>query len=279
FTLADVEAGDIQLTQDSSSVTPSYTITATIMITDFSSASNAADVLLSDQGVYAPQLVNNYLEVTQGKATTLSNRYLSAQEPPHGQVPGNSTMFYVSNVEYGHFSLISEPKTWIGSFSQQQLLAGQVQFVQDVSLSIPSYQSQVKVSDLLSASLPASIFFTPVNEPLPIPPENGNNGYTTIQKAIISAVISGSIGILFALVQICLKRSANRKLLQALGESQDQYDSTVVSPVAREIARQIKITGFMNHTERIITSPLGEKRAELTELYQKKKAEFGFETS
>ena len=164
FTLAEVEAGDIQLTQDSSSVTPSYTITATIIITDFSSAPDAADVLLSGQGVYAPQLVNNYLEITQGKATTLSNRYLSAQEPPNGQAPGNNTMFYVSNIEYGHFSLISRPQTWITSFSQQQLLESQVQFVQDGSSSAPGYQSQVEASNLLSASLPASIFFTPVND-------------------------------------------------------------------------------------------------------------------
>ena len=56
------------------------------------------------------------------------------------------------------------------------------------------------------------------------------------------------MGILFALVQICLKRSANRKLLQALGDSKEQYDLTVVRPVAQEIARQIKITGCMNHT-------------------------------
>ena len=49
-------------------------------------------------------------------------------------------------------------------------------------------------------------------------------------------------------MQVCLKRSANKKLLKALGDSTDQYDLTVVRPVAKEIARQIKITGFMNHT-------------------------------
>ncbi len=249
FTLAEVEAGDIQLTQDSSSVTPSYTITATIIITDFSSAPDSADVLLSDQGVYAPQLMNNYLEITQGKATTLSNRYLSAQEPPNGQAPGNNTMFYVSNIEYGHFSLISRPQTWITSFSQQQLLENQVQFVQDGSASAPGYQSQVEASNLLSASLPASIFFTPVNEAPPTPtPMGGDSGYSTVQKAIISAVISGGFGIGFALIQICLKRLSNRKLLQVLGEDKDDYDLKVVRPVAKEIAGRIKITGFLNAT-------------------------------
>ena len=94
--------------------------------------------------------------------------------------------------------------------------------------------------------MPASVFFTPINIPPPI--LGGNSGYTTIQKAIISAVVSGTIGILFAVVQICLKRAANKKLLQALGEGSDDYELKVVRPVAKEIARQIKITGFMNHT-------------------------------
>ena len=81
------------------------------------------------------------------------------------------------------------------------------------------------------------------------PPSLGENiGYTTLQKAIIGAVISGTIGIFFAGLQICLKRAANKKLLQTLGEGQDEYDLQVVQPVAREIARQIKITGLMNHT-------------------------------
>ena len=245
FTLAEVEAGDIQLTQDGSLVTPSYTITATVIPTALSSAPDVADVLLCNQSICAPQLVHNYLIVTQGKATLLSNRYLSAQEPSTGQALGNNTMFYMSNIEYGHFSLLSKPQTWIGSFSQQQLLEGQVQFVQDGSLSIPSYQSQVEAFNFLSASLPARIFFTPVNVPSPI---LGGDDSSTIQKAIISAVISGAFGILFAVVQACLKRAANRKLLQTLGDSKEDYDITVVTPVAREIARQIKITGFMNHT-------------------------------
>ena len=249
FTLTELQAGDIELTQDGSPVTPSLTVTA-YGVKQISSAPTPVSVNFSSQGVYAPQLVNNYLTVTQGQSTRLSNRYLSAQRPPTGQALDNMTIFYVSNIEYGHFSLINQPQTWISSFNQQQLLEGQVQFVQDGSLSIPGYQTEVEASNLFSASVPASIFFTPVNEPpTPIPTApGGDSGYSTVQKAIISAVVSGGIGIGFALVQVCLKRVANRKLLQALGDNADHYDLTVVRPVAKEIARQIKITGFMNHT-------------------------------
>ncbi len=244
FTLTDLEAGDIQLTQDGGSVTPSLTVTAE-GVKQISSAPQQVLVYFSNQSVYAPQLVHNFLRVTQGKATVLSNQYLSGQEPPDGQALGNETMFFVSHIEYGHFSLINEPQTWITSFNQQQLLTSQVQFVQDGSASTPSYKAAVQAFGLQSASLSANIFFTPVNIPAPT---FGGDDSSTIQKAIISAVISGAFGILFAVVQACLKRAANRKLLQTLGDSKEDYDMSVVTPVAREIARQIKITGFMNHT-------------------------------
>ncbi|MBS0351246.1 MAG: FG-GAP repeat protein [Proteobacteria bacterium] len=247
FTLAQLQVSQIELTQDGSLITPSYTITARGMASQ-SSGQSSALVYFSNQGVYAPQLVNNYLTVIQGQATRLSNQYLSAQNPLNDQALDNQTMFYISNIEYGHFSLTTQPRTWITSFSQQQLLENQVQFVQDGSIATPGYQAAVLAFGLQSASLPASIFFTPVESP-PSPPLTGSDsGYTTIQKAIISAVVSGTIGILFAVVQACLKRAANRKLLQALGDSKEPYELTVVNPVAKEIARQIKITGFMNHT-------------------------------
>ena len=85
----------------------------------------------------------------------------------------------------------------------------------------------------------------------PSPHLGGDSGYTTIQKAIIGACISGGMGIGFALIQICLKRVANRKLLQALGEGTNDYDQNVVRPVAQEIAGRVKITGFLNATTNI----------------------------
>ncbi len=246
FTLAEIQAGDIEVTQDGKLITPGYTLIAQ-SATGQSSAPNQALVYFSNQGVYAPQLVNNYLSVTQGESTVLSTRYLSAQQPSTGQVLDNATMFYVSDIQYGHFSLTSQPQTWISSFSQQQLLESQVQFVQDGSPSIPGYLTEAEASNLFSATLPANIFFTPVNEPSTAQ-GGGDSGYTTIQKAIISAVVSGTIGLFFAVLQICLKRAANKKLSQALGEGTDDYDLTVVRPVAKEIASRLKVTGFMNHT-------------------------------
>lgn len=80
------------------------------------------------------------------------------------------------------------------------------------------------------------------------PGNASSSTYSTVEKAIIGAVVSGTIGIFFAIVQVCLKRASNKKLADALGESKEAYEEEVLQPVAREIARQIKITGFMNYT-------------------------------
>ncbi len=265
FTLAELQAGDIQLTDDGSLITPSYTITVE-GVKSLSSAPNQTQVYFSSQGMYAPQLVNNYLSVTQGEATVLSNRYLSAMQPD-GQALNVTAMFYVSDITHGHFSLTAQPQTWLSFFSQEQLSSGQVQFVQDGSLSVPGYSSAVQAFGLQSASQPAGIFFTPVNETPPSTSSSGSLEYSTVQKAIIGAVVSGTIGIFFAVFQVCLKRAANKKLLQALGEGTDEYDLTVVRPVAKEIAQRIKITGFLNATtNREMASFKGAVRSLLTAL-------------
>lgn len=71
---------------------------------------------------------------------------------------------------------------------------------------------------------------------------------SSLQKTIAAAVVSGVIGLGFAVLQICLKRAASQKLQQALSDEKNTYDLEVVRPVGQEIVRRIKITGFMNYT-------------------------------
>jgi Cadherin-like/Putative Ig domain/FG-GAP repeat len=72
----------------------------------------------------------------------------------------------------------------------------------------------------------------------------GNNSLTT---TIASSVVSGSIGLLFLLLKLCLQRAANKKLDEALGDTKD-YEQKVVRPLGRAIAQRLKITGFMGNT-------------------------------
>ena len=74
---------------------------------------------------------------------------------------------------------------------------------------------------------------------------SGSRNWLT--TAIASSVVSGSIGLFFLLLKICLQRAANKKLEEALGETGD-YEQKVVRPLGRAIAQRLKITGFMDHT-------------------------------
>ena len=291
----------------------------------------------SDQGVVAPQIISNNLFITQGSTVVLNSQNVDALQNST-QPLSPQAKFFVSEVTHGYFSISSLPGFIANAFTQSQLHNGSVQFTQDNSLSPPSYRLAVLALGLESASLPATIFFRPVNQPprlvnsltdqtatvgepftyaiptdsfvdpegesltyqvsrynssTPLPgwlhfeessqrfigtpalkdfidvnvsaqdPEglstttdftinvisaSAGSGFTTWEKTILGALISGGIGIGFAVAQICLKRMANKKLLQVLGEGDSKYDQEVVRPVAKEIAQRLKITRFMNAT-------------------------------
>jgi hypothetical protein len=336
FTLSDIQAGRVQVTQDGSNIAPTYLLSCGGK-TGVSSAPVTVITQFSDHGVFAPQIVNNNLFITQGSTVVLNSQNVDALQNST-QPLSPQAKFFVSEVQHGYFSIASLPGFIANAFTQSQLHNGSVQFTQDNSLSPPSYRLTVLALGLESASLPASIFFRPVNQPpklvhsladqtatvgqpftyaIPVDsfvdPEgesltfsinrfnsslslpdwlhfNGlDNRFTgtptvvdfipvnvtaqdpeglaassdftinvaappsdsslsTWQRTIIGAMISGGIGIGFALVQICMKRLANKKLMQVLGAGDSTYEQDVVRPVMKEIAQRIKITGCMNAT-------------------------------
>ncbi len=339
FTLTALQTGLIEVIQDGSSIAPSYTIQATGSGGQSSAPSLVTTQFSNQQGVFAPRMALNTLFVTQGQPTILGLPNIQASQE-NGQPVADSAVFYLSGVSHGEWTLTDSPGLLISSFSQARLKNATVRFIPDNSRSVPGYQLSVldPVSGLQSASLPASVFFTPLNQPpqlmsalpekivtvgepfsftipfgafqdpqgealqyvvsrfnnltalpgwlqfnslnqrftgtpltpdfidvnvtainfaelvtttdftLQVSPVAGSSDSTSLQKTIAAAVVSGTIGVLFAVVQICLKRAANQKLRHALGDDQDAYDVQVVRPVAKEIARRLKITGFMNYT-------------------------------
>ena len=338
FTLNDIQAGDIKLTQDGSLIAPSYAISATSPGSGVTSVASTVDTHFSSQGIEAPRLLSNYLLVTQGAAITLTPQNIAALQS-NQPVAGNA-VFYVSTVTHGRFILSSDPSVSIPLFTQQQLQNLSVQFSHDGSRMMPGYLTSVSLQGLQSASLAAAIFFKTVNQPpvlagslvdqtaqlgqsftyaIPagtfVDPEGEpvtlsvkrfnsaqpldswisfdplNNRFSgvpnvidsmdiavmardpeglisapadfvltvlpqpapaaggiSLEKAIGSAVASGLVGLFFAGLQIYLKRAANKKLAQALGDSVEPFDLNVVRPVAKEIANQVKVTGCMNYT-------------------------------
>lgn len=103
-----------------------------------------------------PHLVNNALNVKQGKTVILTTENLSASDP---EISASSLLFIVSNVSHGHFGLINNPGVTVTSFSQTQIQNAQVLFVPDGSSQAPSYRIAVSDGKVATTSQAALITF------------------------------------------------------------------------------------------------------------------------
>ena len=66
---------------------------------------------------------------------------------------------------------------------------------------------------------------------------------TSLETTLISAIVSGVVGLGFFGLKVGLQYLADKKLKG----DKDDYDIHVVGPVARAIAKRVKITGFMDN--------------------------------
>ena len=108
-----------------------------------------------------PALGNNSLSLLEGETVVLSVANLSATDVDDAD---SSLIFNVSNVTGGHFALASAPQTLIASFTQAQITASQVVFIQNGSESAPTYDVSVTDSNTSTVATAASVTFTNVND-------------------------------------------------------------------------------------------------------------------
>src|SRR5690606_14304686 len=107
----------------------------------------------------APALANNALAVADGGSVVLSAANLSASDSDSDP---EDLVFTVSEVAGGRFELVSNPGVAITSFTQAQVNAGAVQFVDDDDGQAPAYN--VSVSDGGSATPPVAGSVTLVDQ-------------------------------------------------------------------------------------------------------------------
>ncbi len=110
----------------------------------------------------APVLVNNVLTVEPGRSVVLTGNDLSATDADN---PNAGLVFTASRLGGGHFELVGTPGTAVSSFTQAQVDAGQVRFVQDGSSTVPSYD--ITVSDGSLSAGPATVRINLVGDPDP----------------------------------------------------------------------------------------------------------------
>jgi len=103
----------------------------------------------------APVVLRNQLTLSAGDSIVLSSAMLAATDADHAD---SGLTFAITSVSGGQFELISDPGVAITSFTQAQVTAGQVRFVDDGDNSAPDYTVQVSDSLVNIVSRPTINF-------------------------------------------------------------------------------------------------------------------------
>ena len=107
-----------------------------------------------------PELVNNTLSIAEGQAVVLTPAQLSATD-----VDSNDPdlLFMVTNVQHGEFQLVTTGAT-VTSFTQQQIIDGEIQFVHDGGEDAPAYSVTVTDGLLVDTGTSDVIFTADAND-------------------------------------------------------------------------------------------------------------------
>jgi hypothetical protein len=140
------------------------TLSIRITATDGSAASITDEFNLVVSAVNdAPVFVSNDITLHAGDTITLTASMLSAIDVDNADT---SLIFTVSGISGGQFELNGARGTSISSFTQAQVAAGDVVFVDDGDNTAPAYN--VAVTDGMASQSPvaASVTFTPAPDPV-----------------------------------------------------------------------------------------------------------------
>ena len=134
FSQQQILAGQVLFVQDNGTDAPSYQV----ILKDpyFTLPANTVNMTFYRQ----PIIENNQLVIHQGETVNMTTRFLNVTD----DYPSNQIIFNINNVQHGRFKWVSA-NTTIVEFTQEQLEENQIQFVQDGTTGMPSYQ--VGVSD------------------------------------------------------------------------------------------------------------------------------------
>ncbi|MCP4386651.1 MAG: hypothetical protein GY802_00015, partial [Gammaproteobacteria bacterium] len=128
---------------------------------DDTAALSVASTVTVQKANDAPTLANNTLTLNQGQTITLDSSMLSATDV---DTTNSNLTFTVSGVSNGHFAYGLTPATPITSFTQAQVIAGDVVFVHDGGELAPAFDVTVADAEPLSdGPISATINFSGTN--------------------------------------------------------------------------------------------------------------------
>ncbi len=166
FSQADISTGKIRFVQNGTTTPPKYTIT----VTDgdgLTAISTTPTVTFTDVND-APSITRNTLTITEGQTVVLGSGNI--QYADEESLPGQVSYSVTAGPTGGQFERVATPGTAITTFSQADINAGAIQFVQNGTETVPSYTLTLTdgggLTDLTpkTATLAATVAFTAVND-------------------------------------------------------------------------------------------------------------------
>jgi len=139
FTQQDIMDNLIQFVHDGTEIAPSYSVKANDGRQE--TPYQTAQITFNPTNDL-PQIVNNKLEINQGKSRIITSDILSATDE---ETADTALVFTVRNATHCWFNKIDKPSVVIVTFSQQDIMDNNIRFVHDGSVIPPFYG--VKVSD------------------------------------------------------------------------------------------------------------------------------------
>ena len=130
---------------------------------------------------YPPTLTANSLTLGEGEALTLTAANIAATD---ADTADDAITFSVSSVTGGEFLVAGNPAT---SFTQAQVLAGQVAFAHDGGEAAPAFSITVSDGEVSDGPHATSINFTSVNDNAPVVP--GGQAFSLIETATTGTAV------------------------------------------------------------------------------------------
>jgi hypothetical protein len=138
FTQQEVINGQVCFVQDATIMAPSYSIS----VSDGIFTTSPANAVVNFIGTPTPVITANKLTIHQHETVIITTADLNVVD---SNAAANKLIFAISNIHHGRFSFVNTPSVIITSFSLQDVLNGKIQFTQDGTEVMPSYD--VSASD------------------------------------------------------------------------------------------------------------------------------------
>ena len=238
FTQSQLQQEIVQFTQDGSSNLPNYNIA--VEVNGLQSAASPVEVFFTPVS-QPPQLIRplgiHSVTVGQAFSFTVQNSFID----PQGEPIRLSAQYQNSSILPAWLNFDALNGRFIGTAPKAGLT--------NIAIIATDAEELSSQTDVVIDAIPAP-----------------NINASTLEKTLISAGVSGAVGLSFYLFRLCLKRAADKKVIESLLKGQDDFDRQVVLPIAQDISKRVKIIGFTGINERTLDEFKGAVRTLITEL-------------